>query len=108
SSFLNDGVVGRTTDGNLASGVLGLDHMVRHMAQVTSASLPEVVRMVSLTPASRIGLESEIGSLAVGKRADVVVLDAELQVRDVYCRGVRVPGIDRRGSLRDPTRLFAK
>ena len=32
----------------------------------------------------------EIGSLEVGKRADLVVLDAELDVRQVYVGGERV------------------
>jgi N-acetylglucosamine-6-phosphate deacetylase len=52
--------------------------------------LPEAVRMATLTPARRLGLDSDIGSLARGKRADLVVLDRELNVRGVYIGGEKV------------------
>src|SRR5262245_40397424 len=66
--------VGITLDGTaLASGVTGLDYAVRTFHRVTGVPLPEVVRMASLTPARVLGVDQEIGSLAVGKRADLVV-----------------------------------
>lgn len=43
--------------------------------------------MASLTPARIAGFDGEIGSIEVGKRADLVVLDADLQVRQVYAGG---------------------
>ena len=39
-------------------------------------SLPDVVRMSTLAPASMIGQEAELGSLAEGTTADVTILDA--------------------------------
>ncbi len=82
--------VGVTVDGTaLASGVMGLDHGVRTMHRAAGVPLPEAVRMASLTPARILGLESDIGSLEVGKRADFVVLDAELAVKQVYVGGER-------------------
>lgn len=82
---------GVTLDGTgLASGVMGMDHCVRTMSKATRAPLHEVVRMASLTPATIIGLDRDIGSIAVGKRADLVVLDAELTVEQVYVGGRRV------------------
>jgi N-acetylglucosamine-6-phosphate deacetylase len=47
--------------------------------------------MASLTPAERAGVDSEVGSLAVGKRADVVVLDSGLSVRRVFIGGEEFP-----------------
>lgn len=83
--------VGVTLEGTaLASGVMGMDHCLRTMLQATKAPLHEIVRMASLTPAKIIGLDGEIGSIAVGKRADFVVLDAELQVQHVYLGGERL------------------
>lgn len=46
--------------------------------------------MASLTPARILGLDQECGSLEVGKRADLVVLDRELTVQRVYIGGRRV------------------
>jgi hypothetical protein len=39
-------------------------------------SLPEAVKMVTLHPARAVGLDHRIGSLAVGKQADIAVVDA--------------------------------
>jgi len=80
--------VGITLDRTaLASGVTGLDHAVRTFHRLTGVPLPEVVRMASLTPARLLGLESDIGSMAVGKRADLVILNRELEVRQVFIAG---------------------
>lgn len=87
SLFTSDGEVGRAPDGNLASSVRGMDHMVRNMHASTSASLPEVVRMASLTPAERAGIDPEIGGLEAGKTADVLVLSDRLEIRGVYHGG---------------------
>ncbi len=82
--------VGIMPDGQaLASGVVGLDHCVRTFAVLTGVPLPEVVRMASLTPARIAGFEAELGSIAPGKRADLVVLDEQLEVRAVYIGGRR-------------------
>jgi N-acetylglucosamine-6-phosphate deacetylase len=81
--------VGVTVEGTaLASGVMGMDHGVRTM-HAAGVPLPEAVRMASLTPARILGIESEVGSLEAGKRADFVVLDAELNVKQVYVGGER-------------------
>jgi N-acetylglucosamine-6-phosphate deacetylase len=83
--------VGVTTDGlSLASGVMAMDHAVRTMHRDAGVPLPETIRMASLTPARILGIDAEVGSLDVGKRADFVVLDAELNVKQVYVGGARV------------------
>jgi N-acetylglucosamine-6-phosphate deacetylase len=80
--------VGLLPDGqSLASSVVGMDHMVRTFHRLTGAPLPEVVRMASLTPARILGKDGELGSLTVGKRADLVALDADLAVRRVWLDG---------------------
>jgi N-acetylglucosamine-6-phosphate deacetylase len=73
----------------LASGVVGMDHLVRTMHAATGAPLPEVVRMATLTPARIAGHGAEVGSLTVVKRADLLVLDRDLAVRAVYHDGRR-------------------
>ena len=67
--FESDGKVGFVSRDALASSVVGMDTMVRNMFRNTSASLPEAVRMGSLTPARRVGMDSQIGSLEAGKQA---------------------------------------
>ena len=61
--------------------------MVRNMFKNTSASLPEAVRMGSLTPARRVGMDSRLGSLEAGKQADFLILDEDLRVCQVFIAG---------------------
>jgi len=69
---------------------MGMDHCVRTMLTATGAPLPEIFRMATLTPATILGRQADIGSLSVGKRADFVVWNADLTVRDVYLGGLRI------------------
>ena len=89
--FENNGSVGVLpgTD-KLASSIFALDHMVRTMTRDTEASLAEVIRMASLTPAERTGFAQDRGSLEVGKLADVVILSPDLHVRHTYIGGVEI------------------
>lgn len=90
--FQSDGKVGWAPNGSLASSIVGMDSMVRHMKRSTSASLSQVIRMASLTPAERTGIAQQTGSLEVGKQADILVLDKGLNVVDVFVGGLRVSG----------------
>ena len=85
--FESDGRVGFVPGNGLASSVVGMDTMVRNMKARTTASLPEVVRMASLTPAERAGIDKETGSLEKGKAADVLVLSRTLRVQKVFIAG---------------------
>jgi N-acetylglucosamine-6-phosphate deacetylase len=83
--------VGVMPDGQaLASSVVGMDHCVTTFHRLTGVPLAEVVRMASLTPARIAGWDRELGSIAPGKLADLVVLDRALNVRQVYVGGERV------------------
>jgi N-acetylglucosamine-6-phosphate deacetylase len=82
-----DGVGMMPSGTALASSVEGMDHMVRTFLTLTGQPLWEVVRMASLTPARIAGWDREIGSLAAGKRADIVVLSRDLAVQRVFRDG---------------------
>jgi N-acetylglucosamine-6-phosphate deacetylase len=89
--FRSDGKVGFVPGQGLASSVVGMDTMVRNMHALTRASVSDAVRMGSLTPAERVGIDHEAGSLQKGKRADVLVLDRKLNVRRVFVGGNSLP-----------------
>ena len=89
-TIVSDGAVGWTADRSaLASSVRGMDFMVRHMHQIVGLELPQAVRMATLTPATILGVQAELGSLEVGKRADLVLLDEQLEVGGVWMNGVQ-------------------
>jgi N-acetylglucosamine-6-phosphate deacetylase len=90
-TFYSDGAVGLLPDSeNLASSVRGMDFMVRHMHLHVGVDLFTAICMATLTPATIVGMEREIGSLDVGKRADVLFLDARLDVLRVFVAGEEV------------------
>ena len=75
---------------SLASGVVGMIECVRTFHELTGVPLVEVIRMASLTPARIAGAEHDLGSIAVSKRADLLVLDRDLNVRQVYVAGKQI------------------
>jgi len=54
------------------------------MKACSKAPLWEVIRMASLTPAERLGIDKEVGSLKTGKRADLVLFNKTLRVQKVW------------------------
>jgi N-acetylglucosamine-6-phosphate deacetylase len=87
--FTSDGRVGWAPGGgSLASSIVGMDHMLRTMLKYSGASLADVVRMASLTPAERTGIAGRTGSLEKGKAADILILNRRCQVKRVFLRGV--------------------
>jgi N-acetylglucosamine-6-phosphate deacetylase len=67
-------------DHTMAGSEWPINHNIRVMVQDVGATLLDSVRMASLNPAKVVGLDHQIGSLAPGKDADVVVIDENVNV----------------------------
>ena len=72
-----------------ASSVVGMDHCVRTFHQFTGLPLHIAVTPGEPQP-SPYPRHQTLGSIAPGKQADLVVLDRELGVRQVYLAGKRI------------------
>ena len=81
------GGVCRNAEGKLAGSTLTLDRALRNIVGL-GVSLPDAVRMLTLNPASLLGIEFKKGSLRVGADADILLLNERLQVAGVWARGV--------------------
>lgn len=77
-------------DHTLAGSVLTMPQAVRNMMQFSHCSLIDAVAMASSNPAKILGIFDQQGSIAVGKKADLVVLDANLDVMLTLCSGKKV------------------
>jgi N-acetylglucosamine-6-phosphate deacetylase len=87
----------RIPDGTaLASSVFPMNEMVRVFRELVGCPLWQAVRMASLTPAEIVHRADEIGSLAAGKLADVLIIDDQVNVRAVYIGGALAPTCDPR------------
>ncbi|MCL4858984.1 MAG: N-acetylglucosamine-6-phosphate deacetylase [Caldilineaceae bacterium] len=70
----------RLADGVLAGSILTMDQALRNFIAATGLSLAEAWPVSSRTPAHSIGFGAEVGTLTPGAYADLVLLDARLQV----------------------------
>ncbi len=77
-------VIGEDT---LAGSTLTLDRALRNFAEFTGAALDDVSKLASRNPARMTGFESEAGSLAVGRAADITVLSAKNEVVETILHG---------------------
>jgi N-acetylglucosamine-6-phosphate deacetylase len=82
---VSDGVC-RNAEGKLAGSTLTLDRALRNIVGL-GASLGDALRMLTLNPATLLGIEYKKGSLRVGADADIVLLDDALNVTQVWIRG---------------------
>ena len=82
-----DGVAKLMDRSSFAGSVATADRLVRTFRALTDAPLYQVVKMISLTPARMLGIDGKTGSIAEGKRADLVVFDEDIQVSCVMVRG---------------------
>ena len=73
-------------NGTLAGSILTMDAAFRMLVTRVGLSLSEAARMCATTPAEAINA-GDLGSIAVGKWADLVVLDRDLRVRRAYIAG---------------------
>ena len=86
-----DGLVRRKSDGRTAGTSLTMIDAVRNTMRAMNMPLHEAVRMASLNPARLMGIEDRLGSIKVGKHADLLVLDKDdLRVLYSYVGGQRI------------------
>ena len=70
----------------ISGGSSCLIDCIRNMVSI-GVPLEEAVLMSTKNPAQTLGMYDTIGSLTPGKRADIVILDKDLQVKQVILRG---------------------
>jgi N-acetylglucosamine-6-phosphate deacetylase len=84
------GGVSRSADGKLAGSTLTLDRALRNIVAL-GVPLADTLAMLTANPARLLGLDGRKGALAPGADADLVLLDAQLEVAGVMTRGVGWP-----------------
>lgn len=83
------GGICRTPEGRLAGSTLTLDRALRNVVKL-GVPLASAVQMLTLNPATVLGIEFKKGALRTGADADIVLLNEALEVTQVYARGVPV------------------
>jgi N-acetylglucosamine-6-phosphate deacetylase len=76
-----------TPDGTLAGSDLDMATAVRNCVDRLGVTLVDALRMASRAPAAFLRLDSELGRIAPGYRADLVLLDDRLGVKETWIGG---------------------
>jgi N-acetylglucosamine-6-phosphate deacetylase len=82
-----DGIC-RDENGTLAGTALDMAAAVRNAVSLLDLDIAEAARMASEYPAEFLGLGDELGRIAPGYRANLVLLDDDLEVRRTWIEGV--------------------
>lgn len=77
-------------DGDLLGSKLCMNQAARNFRNTIGLTEPEAFRVCALNAARALGMDKDVGSLAAGKQANIVLLDQAYQVREVFLRAEHV------------------
>ncbi len=70
----------RLVDGTLAGSVLTMNKAVENIVKKVGVDFIKAVDFATINPAKNLGIDKEVGSIKVGKRADFTVIDKDFNV----------------------------
>lgn len=81
------GGVAKLADGTIAASVAPMNAVVKNFHRNTPANLAAVVELATKNPARKLGVYDKIGSLEIGKAADIVIFDEEINIKRAIVNG---------------------
>ena len=85
--IIEDGVA-KLPDRSFFAGSIGtMDRALRFAVKTAEIPLNVASKMLSLTPSKLMGIDDKKGSIALGKDADFLLVDKELNVEKIYVNG---------------------
>lgn len=85
--IVEDGVAKLPDRTSFAGSVATTNRLVRTMIQMADVPLVEAVRMMTLTPARIMKIDQHKGSITIGKDADVVLFDNDINIKTAIVKG---------------------
>lgn len=85
--IVEDGVAKLPDRTSFAGSVATADRLVRTMINIAGISLTDTIQMITETPARIMGIDDCKGSLVVGKDADVLIFDEEINIKMAMVKG---------------------
>lgn len=85
--IIEDGIAKMPDRTCFAGSVATGDRLVRTLYKTMGMKMEQVSRLASLRPAQLIGMDSEIGSIREGKKADLLICDEDVNLKHVLIDG---------------------
>ncbi len=85
---IENGVAYMPDRSSFGGSIATTDRLVRTMVLKAGIPLAQAVRMMTLTPATLLSVQSRIGSLSRGKDADILLFDENINIKFVMCKGI--------------------
>ncbi len=82
----NGGKCAVLSDGTIAASITNVFEEFKNLLSF-GVDFKAALKSCTINPSRAIGMDSQIGSIAVGKAADIVFVDDEMNIREVYING---------------------
>lgn len=76
-----------TSEGALAGSTLELWQGVRNLMSFAGIPLADAIACATINPARMVGIDDTVGSIDVGKRADLLLVNEKNELCEVFCQG---------------------
>lgn len=87
-SYANfDGESLKLENGTIAGGVQSLNKAIKNVINFTNCTLNQAVQMTSLLPAKKLGIDKNYGSIEIDKKANIVLLSNDYEVKNTFING---------------------
>jgi len=85
--IVEDGVAKLPDRSAFAGSVATTDKLVRNMIKMAGCSMVDAVKMITIVPARIMNIDQQKGSIAIGKDADIVIFNEDINVEMTIVRG---------------------
>jgi N-acetylglucosamine-6-phosphate deacetylase len=85
--LIEDGVAKLPDRSAFAGSVATADRLIRTMMDLAGVSMTDAVKMMTATPARILKASDRIGTLDIGKDADIIIFDDRINIKQVMIKG---------------------
>ena len=90
--LIKDGVGFMPDMSSFAGSVACGDQLIRTMLRI-GVPVYEAIKMMTLNPAKLLNISHTAGSIQIGKQADIILFDNQVNIKRVYVGGVEKYGV---------------
>ncbi len=74
-------------DGTIAASVAAMNRVVKNFQVNAGLNIAEVVELVTKNPAVELNIYDKVGSIEIGKAADIIIFDDDLKIKNAIVDG---------------------